>query len=999
MTSSRVTVLVVHPRADEVVRRALEGLERLAVARLIRPLWVVDAGDGPQPTLRCWRVGADGPQEGGPLLDRLAEQHRVEVAHVVTVASSALPLSDVPALAGAAIHVTDQLERHRPPSAVVVEARVLALTDLDRPTPLVELFTPRAQANVVLLPEDRPSDEAFSMPLSAERPEVFAGHVAVGVATQAGLWQGMPEAPIEDGAPGVTGSGDAKVMVARSFARVAVGPPLPVDEALTSMRPLPVPPGCDVSYNPSRDVTRWADAVLARLPGLRFEQPPARPDEREAVDVRTAAGRIGRETGRYLAGIPRQLRTSVLSDLEHLAGESINAAIGEDAKLTTVWAGMDPAPGSQTSGPGTVAEFESAVAHRREEIDGSRVSRAEWGELVDNALALVDGGPAPAVAPPTEEGRRLVVSDPTVFGPDPSSGAAAVRQQLTSGDDGGETLLGRVASSVRAQWQAAEGAATAAMADFRRAREVLDRRPSPLLGALNWVMATLFVGLVATGAVLSGLAEAAGLLEWDEDQRTVAWLALSGVALMSALACAVPVLKGPRVGGQSILGKARVELGVLFGVLVLLAAAAQDAVVLAPPPIGAVRVGEVLLTSLFGAALLALAALCHGRGGRRGPTAAKAVGAILLVHVTLSGVGGVVRQNSWYADMSSGDRRQQLLLWAGGLLVAVLATLVTIAWLRVGERLRLGGAAARLRWAEQAALSCAGQAERLGIAHGQLVATATALNRLVWLPFGPPVTAEDRRAPELEELAGAMSLRISRFELSEHGRDALLARIRREVAKPGWLQHQYGAAVELFRPELAHRTGRDVETLAHLHPERDPSIEPSEDAPGHGPESSRWALARMLHEGTFDRALRERVSDVASGQVFGLYFERDDRQRGGDEALETIQELGGELVRGRAPQLPASFFRRMPLPVADDPRARFCPRVWWPSKVVPAPQGLPDVAVHESEPVDAGAAGLILAFVRSDWTMPFASSDLPLSEFPAPAVATNGHAPFDEHVM
>lgn len=999
MPASRVTVVVAHAQADPVVRRALEDLERFAAAQLIRPLWVVDAGDDPTPALLCRRLGPEATPERAPLLDDLAEVPGIAVAHVVAVASSSLEPAEVLTLALASSHVRAQLERHRPPSAVVVEARVLAVDLIDTPTPLVDLFSPDAQANIVLVPEDRVSDDAFAVPISAVGEEVFAAHVAAGLATQAGLWRGMGEAPIEHGSAGVLGAGDAKVVVTRSFVRLAVGPPLPVDEALTTMRHLPIPSSCAPSHHPSKLVADWAGAMLGRAPELRFTAPPVPPDERERVGVVAAAGRLRREGARYLRGLPHQLRSGAAADLEQLAGESLNAAVGDDAVLTAVWAGMDRHgdQGNLVTAP-TVEALEAAVAARRAQVDGSRVRRALWSELVDDALALADGGAAPGVEPPHDDGPRPVLTDPALFGPDPSGGAAAVREALTGGDVDGATLVGRLVGAVRAQSDTAERGLSSAMEEFRRARQLLDRRAGFILGALNWLMAALVCMVGVSLVLLTGRVESLGLLDWGAEQRAVAWLSLSTVALCAALACAVPVLRRAPVAGARPSSGGRAGLAVLFSFLVLVAVGTHDAVVRAPAPVGAVRIGEVLLTALFGAALVGLAYLCHQRGARRGATAAKALGAIALVHAWLSAVGGIVREGSWYAELPLSERRLQLGQWAAGLLLLVVATLAVIAWLRVKERLRLGAAAARLRWAEQATLTCADQAERLQVALGQLISTATALTRLAWLPFGRPVAVEDRRPAGLEDLASARSVRISRFELSEQGREALLTRIRREVAKPGWLQHEYAEVLHLFRPELAHQTGRDVASLAHLRPEQDAAIEAGGEATFGRPESDRWAFARMLDEGLFDRARRERVAGLASGQIFGLYFERDERQRGGGEAFETIEDLGGELVRGSAPHLPATFFRRMSLPVADDPRARFTPQVWWPTSVVPPPESLLDVAVHESEPVDAASAGLVLAFVRSDWTSPFAVSSLPLSEAAAPIVS-NGHAPFEEHLM
>src|SRR5688572_14912861 len=123
-----------------------------------------------------------------------------------------------------------------------------------------------------------------------------------------------------------------------------------------------------------------------------------------------------------------------------------------------------------------------------------------------------------------------------------------------------------------------------------------------------------------------------------------------------------------------------------------------------------------------------------------------------------------------------------------------------------------------------------------------------------------------------------------------------------------------------------------------------------------------------------------------SAQAYGPYFEQENPQERKNNALVTNQRFGETLVAGRTPERPAALFQRLDLPTADDPRAQFRPTVWWPTSAVPLPPHLEQWDVREARPVDAGQAGIVFPFVRSDWSEPFAVSALPLVHAPSPAL-------------
>ena len=122
----------------------------------------------------------------------------------------------------------------------------------------------------MLVPEDRASDTSFSVPVGLDDVDAYAGHVAAELATAAGLWTGMGSAPVDDCLATVIDNGDASVVFARSLARVACGPPLPLDDALVPGRQLPVPPGAEPAPDARRTAIAHAERMFAGTPQLHL---------------------------------------------------------------------------------------------------------------------------------------------------------------------------------------------------------------------------------------------------------------------------------------------------------------------------------------------------------------------------------------------------------------------------------------------------------------------------------------------------------------------------------------------------------------------------------------------------------------------------------------------------------------------------------------------------------------------------------------------------------
>ena len=133
----------------------------------------------------------------------------------------------------------------------------------------------------------------------------------------------------------------------------------------------------------------------------------------------------------------------------------------------------------------------------------------------------------------------------------------------------------------------------------------------------------------------------------------------------------------------------------------------------------------------------------------------------------------------------------------------------------------------------------------------------------------------------------------------------------------------------------------------------------------------------MLYDRRFDDDLRTSASRLALDNVLEQYFQRLDSiatDAGTDSGLGTFAD---KLVAGQPPRLPAQLFSRMALPVADDPRARYSTRVWWPAAALTCPATNSNVERVEIDHDNRDA--LILPFIRTDWSQPFALHRLPIA--------------------
>jgi hypothetical protein len=399
-------------------------------------------------------------------------------------------------------------------------------------------------------------------------------------------------------------------------------------------------------------------------------------------------------------------------------------------------------------------------------------------------------------------------------------------------------------------------------------------------------------------------------------------------------------------------------------------------------PLGTVGLGETVLVVMVVAVVLEVLLFCSAENTRRGAAASRLCFAVLLGYLALSIVGGVVRGDGWYADLADSTRQRWFVATALTLVVWMVVVLVAIAAARVRERLSIAQAGARLRWNDDATRRTAEEIRRLRVALRQFHGTAVAIDRLVWWPFGRPTglaPATDRR--DLPTIP-ALKLQVLEHAPTDRGRRAIVARIRRDVAAPGWLLRQYRRAVEAFTAQYSLEGGATGQVPR---PETDATVEtptPDPVATGTGP---RWLFAAALYRGDLDAELRTAGSRAALGGVLEPYFQRADPSVG--QAPSEVSRFTRGIAAGQPPAVPARMFERMSLPVSGDERARYVTDLWWPSDAMPPPEVADQkrTHLHDIPTVHDGPLGLVVPVVRADLSPTFPLHRLPFAAGPRPA--------------
>jgi hypothetical protein len=469
-----------------------------------------------------------------------------------------------------------------------------------------------------------------------------------------------------------------------------------------------------------------------------------------------------------------------------------------------------------------------------------------------------------------------------------------------------------------------------------------------------------------------GVAQVIGVETWSQQTRYLVGLAIAALWIGTAAVClaaAQRMIKSKRKWiPWGVCGGILLSSGVAW---VLLTMFANSWSFIAAPVQELETIGGVI--ACLGIALVA--SVRARTAGHR--TMAKLIGIVLMSYVSIAVVGVLVRINGWLPQQAESTVRSICLKIALAAITLALVLFCSLTYFRVRDRLSLNFSLKMIQYCAESARSTAGEIVRLHAVYQQYLGTALALNRVLQMPFGGRPPAEFELPAEPTPFP-AYKVSLHYFLLEGKARMGALARIRRLVAERGWMLRQYRKAAEAFVPEFAFQTGRDPDEIDGLRPEIDQTVgkvTPDHTVPGNGP---RWRFAEILNEGGFDADLERAGVEASLDDALTKYLTPNADPTDEASLHLGILEHGLELVSGERPPLNAEVFTHMELPTARDHRATFETTVWWPT-VLTAPVGLPigteirAAAVDRSDP-----SRLVIEFVRSDWSVRFPLSVVPL---------------------
>ncbi len=899
---------------------ALDLLSQRASLGLVAPFIATDSALLSDPSGRG--KGRLSDPSGRREVDLLETLGRREYRTIRVVAMAGPDLENADELGVLAQDVCSQLNELAPPGLRVVQVRMwlpLRADPIRRDEPaLARFFSPRADANLVVIPEDRSTSDSLASPVAQPDSPTFVEHVATETATLVGLWTGMTESPVDDLESGVLGFGESKLHLARSFVRVAQVDSPQFATSFNHRGYLPAPEGLVEAPYPEPAMIDVAEQFERRLrDAFEFRSP----DSATIRGWRFIFLRLGRGITSFMGRLPEWLFGSSRDPVEKI----VRREMGDSSTTAAVCRAVAGEPESEPS----PAEQSAAAARNRFQVaGGARIPQQIWRDMGDAVLGMVDGGPVPEViSPPRSHTRHALITDLGVLFPCPDrsrndesenspSLPDRIRQDTT-------TLFGRIGTALSKIIDANGQSLRAAVGEFDDEFAQLGRRRLP---DLAWI-SVVFIGLLLAalvGLILgTGPAEALGIVAMTGAQRTFVWICLTGLMVVAIVASTVSAHSEYQNRERQTQGRRDLKRSLrrLAAVTVGVAATAALAYAVSSDinPYDALGFGAAL--GLFALQVGLIWTL------RSTPMVARVLRHFILitmVYASIGVIGLLARQHGWYGDVDASERTLRLSVAAGVALMLALAVLVVAGWWYGNAEHLLRSQLRTLAGLEEDITGAVEKEEEAREAREQFTGSAAAWADIIWHPFGAQDNPEDEEGQSRSFSAQKAALGIYRMPIGwlETAREKWVQR----MAVPGWVSSQHKAAIGTFQQDYAG--GLTAQYSDRRRPDEDPRVVTHLADSERARISLRWRFLSTLRSGEHDPALRERLDRIQDPE-------------GSDWVLSEIDTLipartGGPACRdfllSILPDLDAEvnpvYFRQKAL--VDKTDRDWRPRVWLP---------------------------------------------------------------------
>ncbi len=853
-------------------------------------------------------------------------------------------------------------------------------------------FSTAAEANLVLVPEDRQTGARVGIPLarSDDSTSAYGSHVATETATALGMWSSMSEAPVDALEAGVIGYGEPKVHLTRSFVRIAEIPAVSLAGAADHGGMLRVPPGCTEAPYPLESIAYAQDRIGSLLDRELIKTSPIqRTKHLGLVQLIREVGRGMVSSLRYMFSISGD----VVDALRDMTGRVMQEAVGRDSVLRVIWRGK-PSEGEEERAIDTEKLIETIRRGRALE-GGVRIDQKLWTDVGQAVFSLADGGEMPeGVAPQRIDDRNVIVKEVGMIAPAHGPGLAD-DIRADSLDEAPATLLGRLGARLRR----AEG-------QSRRRFEILVERSENLFeveqppalttaGVVTSVSITLFVVLLL---LLTGLVELTGITGMGGTARAWIWVGVTAVYALGLVFLSQAVVARFRAespaqpdGSPPPATEAEEEEGEgaadepesegaedhpspstfrlwwskatkwsadlpNFNAVVLLAVLAGVIAAVATAVVSRLGVGEtatgtgvidtvatavargllaredlaigITVTLIFYAILLAFQL---DREAHRSLESFRQV-RLLFFFTAIYGAFGLVgllgRDNGWYGEARSEGFGD---LWIGMavLLTSILLLLMAMAHDRYRKDNRARDKVSDLEREIAAAVDTQWVTEE---ALEQFIGSAAAWAAVMWKPFGEFDPGEGRTRDGFA--FEVLKAETRAFSVTPLGAMSMRERMMKELAKPGWLSRRYQTAAEAYRRRRAVEKGEEPDDI--LPPDQDARevrTVPPKDRPK---VSGRWRFVNDLTEGIYDRELSRVLDALDHANAAEWVYKQEGTLEASETGGESLEQYLRAVVPQGAPEVSYVYFGEDARLDAD---RSYRPVLWWPSALLDQPDG------------------------------------------------------------
>lgn len=271
--------IISYSSADEDAVAGLDILRYLVSTSLCHPFIAVayeDLGDGAADATGVFIKGESQDLDGLNAL--LAGLGAVNVVRHIAVTTFTEQGPNLDAAAAGAELLGAQIRRLAGVVVKYVDVRLMAPMNSER-LRTDTFFSQMGVINLIALAQDQIGEQAIPLRAEAFTPRQRAAHLALELATVAGLWAGMSSAPIDDWTLDGAGTPAVRASFVSSAARVILDSSPNMSEVLDVAKQLPVPTGYQNLPSFSGMEERIAEEVYPNE--LRYVSRPIDP-----VDIR-----------------------------------------------------------------------------------------------------------------------------------------------------------------------------------------------------------------------------------------------------------------------------------------------------------------------------------------------------------------------------------------------------------------------------------------------------------------------------------------------------------------------------------------------------------------------------------------------------------------------------------------------------------------------------------------------------------------------------------------